>query len=135
MVSNDYDAGYLGYFECFNAERYFEAHEVLEALWLPQRQEANGLFYKGLIQLAGAFVHWQKRRRGPAMALFNLARANLQKYPSHHERLNVSSVLALIDQWLRVLVAAAPAACPPLPRPTPTLHLETGPRQQHTLSI
>jgi len=26
---------------------------VLEQLWLPQRPEENGAFYKGLIQLAG----------------------------------------------------------------------------------
>ena len=124
MVSNQYDAGYLGYFECFNAQRYFEAHDVLEALWLPQRQGANGLYYKGLIQLAGAFVHWQKQRRGPAMALFNLARTNLQRYPSRHEGLDLSSVLALVEGWLGELAAAAPEVCPPLPSQCPRLQLE-----------
>src|ERR1035441_10730308 len=93
MCAQNYDPGYLSYFECFNRQRFFEAHEVLEALWLPQRQGPNGLFYKGLIQLAGAFVHWQKNRPGPAEALLGLARANLRKYPAIHQGLNVAGRL------------------------------------------
>lgn len=100
MENEAYDPHYLGYFECFNQQRFFEAHEVLEALWLPQRQGPNGSFYKGLIQMAGAFVHLQKNRPGPATALFNLAQANLSKYPAAHEGLNVKMVLALIGLWL-----------------------------------
>src|SRR4029079_18573679 len=82
------DAHYLGYFECFNRQLFFEAHEVLEELWLADRHGANGNFYKGLIQLAGAFVHLQKERPGPATALFKLAQANLQQYPAVHEQLD-----------------------------------------------
>ena len=110
-----FDPRYLGFFGCFNRQRYFEAHEVLEALWLPQRQAPNGAFYKGLIQLAGAFVHWQRNRPGPAAALFGLARANLRGYPATHEGLDVEGVLALIEEWLQQLKAtvtirrAAPA--------------------------
>jgi hypothetical protein len=94
------DAHYLGFFECFNHQLFFEAHEVLEDLWLEDRHGPNGDFYKGLIQLAGAFVHLQKGRPGPAAALFKLARANLQKYPSTHEHLEVVAVLDLINRWL-----------------------------------
>ena len=36
LGNRDYDRRYLGYFDCFNRQHYFEAHEVLEALWLPQ---------------------------------------------------------------------------------------------------
>ena len=71
-------AHYLAYFDCFNHQLFYEAHDVLEALWLPVRRESDGAFYKGLIQLAGAFVHVQKNRPGPAMALLRLARANLE---------------------------------------------------------
>src|SRR5215510_9480322 len=78
------DAHYLGYFECFNRQLFYEAHDVLEQLWLAQRSGTNGDFYKGLIQLAGGFVHLQKNRLRPAAALFKLADANLQKYPDPH---------------------------------------------------
>lgn len=97
------DAHYLAYFECFNQGLFFEAHEVLEVLWLGQRQGVNGAFYKGLIQLAGAFVHLQKRRPGPARALFKLALANLETYPKRYEQLDLPRVQALIIHSLERL--------------------------------
>lgn len=99
-------AHYLGYFDCFNSQKYYEAHDVLEDMWLPDRQGPDGSFYKGLIQLAGAFVHVQKDRPVPAAALLRLARANLQKYPAVHRELNVSSVIALINEWEQRLQGA-----------------------------
>ena len=124
MGGEDYDPRYLSYFDLFNRQRFFEAHEVLEAVWLPQRQGPNGSFYKGLIQLAGAFVHWQKNRPGPAAALFELARANLRKYPGTHERLNVKAVLVMTDEWLRQLKAADLRINPPGSAGAPQLRLE-----------
>jgi predicted metal-dependent hydrolase len=94
---------YLGYFELFNAQLFYEAHDVLEELWLPIRREPQGDFYKGLIQLAGAFVHLQKDRLRPAAALFKLARTNLEKYPVLHEHLDLHNILILIERWLKRL--------------------------------
>jgi predicted metal-dependent hydrolase len=94
------DAHYLGYFECFNRQLFYEAHDVLEELWLPQKHGPSGNFYKGLIQLAGAFVHLQKARPGPAAALFKLSRENLKKYPAVFERFEMASALSLIEEWL-----------------------------------
>src|ERR1700739_857542 len=94
------DPHYAGYFHCFNRQLFYEAHDVLENLWLADRHGANGTFYKGLIQLAGAFVHLQKNRLRPAAALFKLARANLEKYPGRHDRLNLATVHAMIEHWL-----------------------------------
>lgn len=94
---------YLGYFELFNAQLFYEAHDVLEELWLPLRREPAGDFYKGLIQLAGAFVHLQKNRLGPSVALFKLARTNLKKYPATHEQLDVTNVLRIIENWIEGL--------------------------------
>ena len=84
----------------FNQRKFFEAHEVLEHIWLKDRHGPDGAFYKGLIQLAGAFVHLQKNRPQPAAALFKLALANLEKYPPIHEHLNLQSTGELIRQWL-----------------------------------
>ena len=96
---------YTGYFDCFNRQLFYEAHEVLEHLWLQDRYGPNGAFYKGLIQLAGAFVHLQKNRPQPAAALFKLALANLEKYPYQHERLDVATACGLIRNWLGSLEA------------------------------
>ena len=127
MCAQDYDPRYLGYFDCFNRQRFFEAHEVLEALWLPQRDGPNGLFYKGLIQLAGAFVHWQKNRPGPAVALFKLAQTNLRKYPALHEGLNLTGVLVMADEWLNQLTASPTGPFPPALTGLPQLRLEAQP--------
>jgi predicted metal-dependent hydrolase len=104
------DAHYLGYFECFNRQLYYEAHEVLEQIWLPQRAGPNGDFYKGLIQLAGAFVHLQKARVEPAKALFRLAEENLEKYPSVHQYLDLNAIISEIHLWRgKIESATAPA--------------------------
>jgi predicted metal-dependent hydrolase len=100
FAGQDLDPRYLGFFDCFNRQLFFEAHEVLEDLWLPDRRGTNGNFYKALIQLAGAFVHLQKNRLKPSAALFRLALANLEPYPSRHERLNLAAVRMLIGGWL-----------------------------------
>lgn len=92
---------YLGFFDCFNRQEFYESHDVLEALWLAERGRPNADFYKGLIQLAGAFVHLQKNRLRPAAALFKLARAHLEKYPAAHLDLEVEEITAMISGWLR----------------------------------
>jgi XTP/dITP diphosphohydrolase len=97
---HDLDAHYLGFFECFNQQLFYEAHDVLEELWLADRHGPNFSFHKGLIQLAGAFVHLQKNRLRPSAALFKLARTNLQKYPGQHDGLNIAGTLSLIEHWL-----------------------------------
>ena len=97
------DAHYLAYFQCFNQQLFYEAHDVLEELWLTDRHGPSGAFYKGLIQLAGAFVHLQKSRPGPAAALFKLAQTNLGAYPAGYERLDLLAILALIRNWLATL--------------------------------
>ena len=121
------DRHYAGYFECFKRGLFYEAHDVLEPLWLAQRGGPDGPFYKGLIQLAGAFVHLQKGRAGPAAALLRLARANLRRYPAAHERLDVRAVLVLIEGRLEKLENGG--INPPDEQERPVLKLLTPPRQ------
>lgn len=120
------DAHYVGFFDCFNRQRFYEAHEVLEELWLADRHGPNGDFFKALIQLAGAFVHLQKERLRPAAALFKLARTNLEKYPARHERLEVTSVLRLIATWLAWLKGGGFAVNPLREHKAPKLRLVPG---------
>lgn len=115
------DPHYAGWFACFNRGEYYEAHDVLEALWLMDRRGLDGDFYKGLIQLAGAFVHLQKDRPGPAEALFRLAEANLAPYGDQHRRLDLGKVRELIADWRRALAATRPDGNPLRHRPRPQL--------------
>src|SRR6267142_3870231 len=90
------DAHYLGFFDCFNRQLFYEAHDVLEELWLADRHGLNGAFFKGLIQLAGAFVHLQKNRLRPAAALFKLSRKYLGPYTGLHESLDMAEIHRMI---------------------------------------
>jgi predicted metal-dependent hydrolase len=118
------DARYAGYFVLFNRQEFYEAHDVLEDLWLPDRHGGNGNFYKGLIQLAGAFVHLQKNRLRPSAALFKLARTNLAKYPAHHERLDLTGIQTMISDWLQRLEQSDFATNPLTSQSGPQLVLE-----------
>ena len=120
----DLPAHYLGYFECFNRQLFYEAHDVLEELWLAEgRQGSNYGFYKGLIQFSGAFVHLQKNRLRPAAALFKLSRSYLEKFPARHQQLDLALVLGLAADWTEALEAKNFSENPLGLRPAPQLVL------------
>jgi len=83
---------YAGFFRCFNAQLYYEAHDVLEEIWLPIRDQSQAKFYQGLIQMAGGFVHLQKQRLGPAARLFALALANFEAYPARYAGIDLDTI-------------------------------------------
>ena len=94
------DCRYLGFFDLFNQQKFYESHDVLEDLWLEQgKQGENYGFYKGLIQLAGAFVHLQKGRLRPAGALFRLSKSYLSQYPQFHESISLEKVFSVMAKW------------------------------------
>ena len=110
------DPRYAGFFQCFNDQRYYEAHDVLEHLWL-QTTDENHRYFKGLIQIAGAFVHLQKqflrplhpkdgRRLRPAVRLFQLSMNNLESYRPHHLRFDVEALLRLCEKLSDEIVAS-----------------------------
>ena len=117
------DPHYLGYFECFNRELFYEAHDVLEELWLAGRHGPDDGFHKGLIQFAGAFVHLQKGRLRPAAALFKLSRSYLIKYPPLHQFLELGRVLDIIEEWLKKLEDTEFQMNPLTRQKPPQLHL------------
>ena len=98
---------YRAFFDCWNQQQYYEAHDVLEQLWLHTRS-ADSDFFKGLIQAAGAFVHLQKhfehplhakhsRRLPPAVRLFRLAEKNLSSFAPWHHALDVAALCQLLS--------------------------------------
>ena len=93
-----FDRHYTGFFHCFNAQLYYEAHDVLEEVWLPIRGQPQARFYKGLIQMAGGFVHLQKNRLGPASRLFALALANFESYSVRHAGIDLEVIREICRQ-------------------------------------
>ena len=129
------DHHYTGYFACFNDQKYYEAHDVLEHLWLKQ-SDTNHNYYKGLIQIAGAFVHLQKqfqhpthakhgRRLRPATRLFQLGMRNLERYRPFHLQLDVESLHHLCARLVDKIVESDYQRNPWSPSHAPKLSLAT----------
>jgi predicted metal-dependent hydrolase len=110
--SRDFSRQYVGFFRCFNAQIYYEAHDVLEEVWLPIRGEAQAKFYQGLIQMAGGFVHLQKGRLGPAGRLFALALANFEAYPARHEGVDLEAIRGVCREYRKAVVESGETVNP-----------------------
>ncbi|HEX5491737.1 MAG TPA: DUF309 domain-containing protein [Candidatus Udaeobacter sp.] len=124
---------YRAFFRCWNEQRYYEAHDVLEQLWLNTRT-ADADFFKGLIQAAGAFVHLQKRyeqplhpkhsrRLAPAVRLFRLAQTNLLNFAPWHHALDVAALCQLLNWYADEIVASDYQNNPWSPETAPKLQL------------
>ncbi len=108
VETGPHDPHFAGYIRFFNGQKFYEAHDVLEALWLQDRHGPDGDFFKGLIQFAGAFVHLQKRRPRPASKLFRLCATYLAEYPLPHLALDVANILRLAKRWGEAAQALGP---------------------------
>jgi predicted metal-dependent hydrolase len=124
---------YRAFFRCWNEQRYYEAHDVLEQLWL-KTKSSDSEFFKGLIQAAGAFVHLQKhfehpshakhsRRLSPAVRLFRLAQRNLASFPALYHALDVAALCQLLSQYADEIVASDYTINPWSPETAPKLEL------------
>jgi predicted metal-dependent hydrolase len=124
---------YRAFFLCWNNQRYYEAHDVLEQLWL-KTKSPDAAFFKGLIQAAGAFVHLQKRfehpshakhsrRLPPAVRLFRLAQRNLTNFAPWHYGLDVAALCQLLSRYCDEIVASDYTVNPWSPETAPKLQL------------
>jgi predicted metal-dependent hydrolase len=125
---------YRAFFVCWNEQHYYEAHDVLEQLWL-KTGSSDADFFKGLIQAAGAFVHLQKqfehpthakhsRRLPPAVRLFRLAEKNLAPFAPRHYRLDVAALCQLLRAYADQIVASDCKTNPWSPGTAPKLSLQ-----------
>jgi predicted metal-dependent hydrolase len=101
-----FDRHYAGFFRCFNAQLYYEAHDVLEEVWLPIRGKPQAKYYQGLIQMAGGFVHLQKQRLGPAARLFALALRNFESYPARHAGIDLEVIRRICREHREAVIAS-----------------------------
>jgi len=124
---------YRAYFSCWNEQQYYEAHDVLEQLWL-KTKTPDAIFFKGLIQAAGAFVHLQKnfehpthpkhgRRLRPAVRLFGLAENNLTVFQPQHHGLDVTALCELLRAHVDLIIASDYRTNPWSPGTAPRLEL------------
>lgn len=94
------------FIELFNSKSFFEAHEVLEDLWLESEGEIKD-FYKGLIQCAVAFVHLQRRNLRGARKVFGTSSRYLQRYLPEYEEINTEKLLNDFVEFFDTIVGQA----------------------------
>ena len=82
----------------FNSKSFFEAHEVLELLWLETKGKERD-FYKGLIQYAAAFVHYQRGNPKGAQKLYRRADGYLGSYLPHHSGINTEKLMVQVRDF------------------------------------
>jgi predicted metal-dependent hydrolase len=125
---------YTAFFRLWNGQKYYEAHDVLEQLWLGEKDAELARFYQALIQAAGAFVHLQKnfqhpshpkhsRRLPPATRLFELALRNLEDLPNEFQALDLARFRELLTRYREEIVATDFRRNPWSPATAPRLNL------------
>ena len=137
-TGHPYHPCHEGYRLCFNGGRFYEAHDVLEHLWLKEGPAAaDHALHKGLIQLAGAFVHLKLQRESPhhpkhgrrlhpALRLLRLAEQNLASYPSVRHGLDLDQCRRLCVETARTLEEGSCARNPWAPEASPQLRWVAG---------
>ena len=101
----------------FNRQRYFDAHEALEAEWLKAKGRQK-TFLHGLIQVAAAFHHHTRGNRAGFRSLLEKGCAKLERFEAEVEGLDLARLMLEIRPWRELLDRPSHHVLPvpPLPR-------------------
>ena len=105
--------------DLFNSGRYWDAHEVWEHEWMPDRKGPDAGFYKGLIQLAAGCLHYGRGNRRGAINKWRTGADYLRPYLPEHRGVLLS---ALVDAMDGYLVAMGGKGWPELTMPAIAVH-------------
>ena len=104
--------GYKTGLDHIRSGRYFEAHEELELVWRGASRDERD-FYQGLVHVA---VAWYQAGRGRPVATarqLEKAARRLGPYAPSHRGVDVSDVLAQIEQARAVVASGSLGLQPP----------------------
>ncbi len=96
---------YLEGLRLFNAEDFFEAHEVLEELWQETLGEERR-FYQGLIQAAVALYHFGNENYGGARKLYGSSTKYLAPYGERYAGIDLAKFLRDFQHCFQELLDA-----------------------------
>jgi hypothetical protein len=89
--------------DLFNSGRYWDAHEVWEREWTPDRRGPESGFYKGLIQVAAGCLHYGRRNRRGAMNKWRSGAGYLRPYLPEHHGVALAPLVAAVDGYLAAM--------------------------------
>ena len=91
-MSDEYPEQYLEGLRLFNAEEFYECHDILEELWAETLCDSKK-FYQGMIQVAVALFHFGNGNLGGARKLYETSRKYLAPYAPTHQGIDVEKLL------------------------------------------
>ena len=103
--------------DLFNAGRYWDAHEVWEHDWMPDRKGPDAGFYKGLIQVAAGCLHFGRRNRRGTVNKWRSGADYLRPYLPEHRGVQLAALVAAVDGFLVAMGERGTRS--PLTRPPP----------------
>jgi hypothetical protein len=104
-VVDTYPDKYLEGVRLFNAEEFFECHDVLEELWSEVIGDEKK-FYQGLIQASVALFHFGNENLGGARKMYESARAKLEPYLPSYMGIDLEKLLADLKNCFQELLDA-----------------------------
>jgi uncharacterized protein len=107
--------------DLFNAQRFYDCHEALEALWNRQ-QEPEKQFTQGIIQIAVGLYHWGRGNFAGAGKLIPRGLSRVKPFSPHHRGLAVDKFVTVTEQCIAGVSDGTPAVGIELPSLHP--HLE-----------
>jgi predicted metal-dependent hydrolase len=89
--------------ELFNSGRYWDAHEVWEREWMPDRKGPEAGFYKGLIQVAAGCLHYGRRNQRGAVNKWRSGADYLRPYLPAHLGVQLAPLVTAVDGFLAAI--------------------------------
>ena len=89
--------------ELFNIGKYWDAHEVWEREWMPDRKGPESGFYKGLIQIAAGCLHYTRRNRRGAINKWRSGADYLRPYLPAHKGLRLAPLVSSVDGYVAAM--------------------------------
>lgn len=91
----------------FNSGRYWDAHEVWEAEWTPDRKGPDSGFYKGLIQVAAGCLHYGRHNRRGAVNKWTSGAGYLRPYRPVHAGVRLAPLVREVEGYLEAMAGRA----------------------------
>lgn len=95
-----YPKEYYQFFEKFNQGEYYECHDLLEEIWMTDKQNK---FLQGMLQVAVAIYHFQNGNIKGAKLMFDSSYNYLLNYQPRYWDLELQPVLEYIKVAKNVL--------------------------------
>ena len=90
--------------EEFNAEKFFEAHETWEAIWL-NAPEPDKTFLQGITQVTAAFHHLSRGNSEGAESLLRKGLQKLENFPAAYRGVRLEALRVELRAWAAALAS------------------------------